>query len=196
MSLIANLRARFDGLVKSMTPRDRKLLTGLVVALPLLLLLGLGWGGRRALADLESRVVVQEEALASLKTLAVEHAQSAAKVEEIEANLRRYEGQDLASFVERAAQKTGISGNFQVREKAVSTEGTLEEKSFSVEVSKITLQQLVDLLYELETSGYPLRIRSMKTRVATVAGQKMLNASLEVSAFRLVETATEGGTSP
>lgn len=196
MSALALLRARFDALVKSMTVRDRRLFTGLVVVLPLLLLAGLGWLARGALADVGSRVEAQEEALASLRTLTSEHAQSVAKVEEIEANLREYAGQDFPSFVEKAAQKTGIAGSFQVREKAVTTEGALQEATFSVEANKITLQQLVDLLYELETSGYPLRVRSMKARVATVAGTKMLNTTLELSAFRLVEAADQGGPTP
>lgn len=192
MTVIENLKGRFQEVVKAMTPRDRRLFVGMVVLVPLLALLALGWAGRKALADVESRIVLQEEALGTLRTLAAEQASGASTVASIEAELRRHAGQDLPSFVEKAAQKSGLSANLQgVRERSVTTEGTLEEKAYGVDLGKVTLQQLVDFLYEIETTGYPLKVRSMKAKLVTVSGQKLLNVSFEVSAFRLVEEAAE-----
>lgn len=79
-----------------------------------------------------------------------------------------------------------------MREKGTTTEGTLEDKTYGVELSKLSLQQLVEFLHEVETSRYPLKIRNAKVKTQTLAGQKVLNVTLEVSAFRLVEAAAGG----
>jgi hypothetical protein len=59
-------------------------------------------------------------------------------------------------------------------------------------MSKVSLDQIVSFLYEIETAGYPLKIRSMKTKTATVSGAKVLNVSMEVSSFRLVADESAG----
>lgn len=192
LTVMEPVRARFSELVASMSPRDRTLAIGLVVFVVLSLLGGGYWLGRSILGDVRSRVEQRESTLALIKGLAADQAEATEQVATIEAELRKSSGQDLPSFMEKAAAKVGISTNLQgVREKQVVTEGSLEEKTYTVEVSKITLDQLTEFLYEVETGGYPLRVRTMKTKATTVAGAKLLNLSLEVSAFRLLD---DGGT--
>lgn len=182
------VRARFSEAVAAMSPRDRKLLVGLAVFLTVAVLTGAWWLANGAIDDARSRVAAREEALAQVQTLAAEHEDAAAQVVRIEEELRKHATQDLPSFMEKSAAKVGIAGNLQgVREKEVATQGTLEEKTYGVELSRVTLQQLTDFLYEIETSGYPLRVRSTKTKTSTYQGAKVLNVSMEVSAFRLVE---------
>lgn len=160
----------------------------MVVALLVFVLGGGTWYARKTLTDLQSRISDKQAKLALIKGLEGDQAQAARQEKLIEDKLRQSAGQDLPSFIERAAQRAQISGNLQsVREKNVSTDGNLEEKMFQVEVGKITLDQLTMFLYEVETGGYPLKIRSSKTKVANGNGQKVLNLSLEVAAYRLVE---------
>lgn len=191
MARIATLdpaRERFAEAVAAMSPRDRKLLVGLAIFLALALLGGAWWLGGGIVADARSRVTDREAALDQLQSLAAAQSEASAQVASIEEELRKHADQDLPSYMEKSAQKVGLSANLSgVREKEVRTEGTLEEKVYGVEIAKISLQQLVDLLYEIETSGYPLRIRSMKTKSVTVQGAKLLNVSMEASAFRLVD---------
>ena len=190
LTMVEPVRERFAELVATMSPRDRRLFVGLVVFVLAALFGGAWWLGRSVLDDVGSRVDQREETLALLNGLAADQAEGIATVEAIEAELRKSEGQDLPSFIEKQAERIGIASNLQgVREKQVITEGSLEEKTYSVEVSKIVLPQLTDFLYALETGGYPLRIRSMKTKAVTVQGVKMLTVSLEISAFRLTSVA-------
>jgi len=190
MTMVEPVRERFAELVATMSPRDRSLFIGLIVFVLVVLFGGAWWIGRSILADVQSRVDQREEALALLNGLASDQAEAAEKVATIEAELRKNEGQDLPSFIEKAADKAGISSNLQgVREKQVVTEGSLEEKTYSVEITKILLPQLTDFLYTIETDGYPLRVRSMKTKATTVQGAKVLAVSMEISAFRLTEAA-------
>lgn len=190
------LKARFSDVLANMSPRDRKLFVGLIVGAYVVVLGGMYWLASRQLADVQSRIASAEQTLGLVTGLAADQESAGAEAKRIDEQMQKYEGQDLPSFVERAAQKTGVSSNLQgVREKQVVTDGPIEEHMFTVDVSKVSLQQLVEFLYEVETTGYPLKIRTMKTKVVSVSGVKMLNVSMEVSAFRLLAEGapTEGG---
>ena len=188
ITVVEPMRERFAELVATMSPRDRALFMGLVVFVLLALFGGVWWLGRSILADVGSRVDQREETLALLNGLAEGQSTAATQVAEIEAELRKSNGQDLPSFIEKAADTTGIASNLQaVREKQIITEGSLEEKTYSVELTKLLLPQLVDFLHAIETGDYPLRVRSMKTKTVTTAGVKMLTVSMEISAFRLID---------
>jgi cell division protein FtsB len=190
MTMVEPVRERFAELVATMSPRDRRLFVGLIVFVLVVLFGGAWWVGRSVLADVRSRVDQREETLGLLNGLASDQTEAAEKVATIEAELRKNEGQDLPSFIEKSAEKAGIASNLQgVREKQVVTEGSLEEKTYTVEITKILLPQLTDFLYAIETDGYPLRVRSMKTKATTVQGVKMLAVSMEISAFRLTDAA-------
>ncbi len=187
---LAPIKARFDEAVSSMSARDRVLLVGLVVAGVVGLLLLVAWTGRAWVRDVESRVSDREGTLALINGLAEDDAKAREEATRIEEELKKHAGEDLPAYVEKTASTVGVSSNLSgVREKEVSTQGNLEEKRYNVDLNKITVGQLPEFLYALETGGYPLRVRSLKTRTVTNAGVKVLNVSLEVSAFRLVEEA-------
>ena len=192
IGVFSALKGRFGELVANMSPRDRKLFVGLVLGFYLFSLGGLWWLANGVLDGQRSRVAAAELTLSSVRELAADEGAAAGQLARIDEQMARYAGQDLASFVEKAAQEVGVATNLQgVRERQAVTEGLVEEHSYSVELSKISLQQLVEFLYEIETTGYPLKVRSMKTKVVTVSGVKMLNVSLDLSAFKLVAVAAE-----
>jgi type II secretory pathway component PulM len=199
IAMMEPVRARFAELVATMSPRDRALFVGLVAFVVASLLGGAWWLGSSYLGDVESRVEAKEETLAQIQALVAEHEAAAVQVAAIEADLRKNAGQDLPSFIEKKSSEAGLSANLQgVREKQIITEGTLEERTYGVELSKITLQQLTAFLHSIETDGYPLRVRTTKVKSVTQAGVKLLNVSMEVSAFKLVgeeaaAAAPEGG---
>ncbi len=195
LTVVEPMRERFAELVATMSPRDRTLFVGLAIFVLLALLGGAWWVGRSVLADARSRVEQREETLALLNGLAADQTAAAAQVATIETELRKSNGQDLPSFIEKTAETVGIASNLQgVREKQIVTEGSLEEKTYSVEVTRILLPQLTQFLHALETGGYPLRVRSMKTKVVTTQGVKMLTVSMEISAFRLLDAGASAST--
>jgi type II secretory pathway component PulM len=190
MAVFDPVRERFSGVVAGMSARDRRLLMGLVVFVACMLLGFTWWLGRSILGDVQSRVEDREDTLALLQGLAADNAGATEQITQIEEQLRKGAGQDLPSYVEKAAEKVGISSNLQgVREKQVVTDGNLEEKTYTLEVAKVTLDQLTSFLYELETGGFPLKSRSAKIKSSTVAGAKVLSLSMELSAYKLIEEA-------
>lgn len=192
------VRSRFSALVADMSPRDRSLFLGLVIAAYLGALGVTAWGGKSLLSDVQSRISTKQTALTRLESMQSEYAANSARVVEIEDTLRTNANQDLASYVEKAAQKVGVGTNLKaVREKGVSTQGNLEEKSYTVDIDKVTLTQLTDFLFEIETNGFPMRIRTSRVKTSGAAGARLLSATFEISAFRLDEStaipAPEGG---
>ena len=183
------IKERFSQLVATMSQRDRALFMGLVLLVYGSVLGGFWWFGKGILRDTHSRVNDEEQTLATLSGMAADQAAAAADVERIESELKKHEGTDLSTFVEKSAQKIGVSPTLQVRERETSEDGNLQSKTYSVEVQKVTLQQVKDFLFELESNGYPLKITGARFKTTTQAGIKVLNVSLDVTAYKLLEAA-------
>ena len=197
VKLLEPVKLRFGAMVADMSPRDRKLFMGLVVAAYAGALGFVLWFGGSLVSDARSRVDIRDTALSRLRLLETQYMADAARVEEIEGILRESANQDFQSYVEKAAAKTGVTQNLKaVREKGMTQEGTLQVKTYSVEIDKVTLQQLTDFLYEVEAGGFPLRIEQSRFKASGTAGAKLMNASFEVNAYRLEEAvplAPQGG---
>lgn len=190
IKLLEPVRTRFGAMVAEMSPRDRTLFLGLLVlgyagAIGMTL-----WLTNTAVGDARSRVDAREVALSRLQLLEAQYLENAGTVEQIEALLRENANQDFQAYVEKAAQKAGISGNLKaVREKGMTQDGTLQVKTFNVEVDKVTLQQLTDFLYAVEAGGFPLRINTSRIKASGQPAAKLVTASLEIHAYRLEESA-------
>jgi type II secretory pathway component PulM len=184
------VRARFGGLVADMSPRDRRLFLGLVLAGYGGVLFMAFWFGSTFLADLRSRIDARNDALARLRELESSYVANSSKVKDIEEELRKSADQDFQAYVEKAADKAGVSSSLKaVREKGVSEVGTLQEKTYTIELAPVSLDALTSFLYEMETGGFPLRIHTSRLKASGAAGTRTVSVALELSAFRLVEVA-------
>ena len=65
---------------------------------------------------------------------------------------------------------------------------------YSVSLSKLGTEQIANFLYQIETTGYPLRIRNLKIKAKKSKGERLMNLSMDVSAFRILDNAPIGGT--
>ena len=192
-ALLDGFRARFNDLVATMSERDRTLFVGLLAFLVLVMLGGVTWLGRAQVADARSRVAARRAALAQVEALVAEHAAASSEASSIEARIKARAGEDLPAFMEKAAQRAGVAqGLGSVREREVSNEGTLQDKRYAVELKQVGQQPLAEFLHAVEIDGYPLKVRSARIRTTAAGGVKSLNATLEVSAFRLVDAPAEG----
>lgn len=184
------MTARVDAVLESMSARDRKLAAGLFV---FVLLLFVGGGAFLLKRDMDSREKRLASARADLSFARDEEAQHRALTEQlsaIEAQMRESQGQNFSAFVDKAASEAQIRENLQgIREIGADETDGLETKTHTVEVQRITQQQLGDFLYALEGGGYPLQIRNTAIKVVVASGEKRLNVKLEVATYRLVESA-------
>lgn len=142
----------------------------------------------RALTSLETEIVAQEETLSFVKSAARDWQEAQTQLDGIEAELKKHGSTDLSAFLEQAAQSANIKDSLDsVRETSVTTIGNLEQKNYSVSLSKVSLDQFLNFLYEAEATGYPLRITSTNVKAKKRNDALQVTVKLEVAAFRLLE---------
>lgn len=187
---MGHVTARVDAILEGLSPRDRKLLIGLVL-FGLVILVGGGFFVMSSSLDAkETQLAERRSDLKYVETLAEEYTGSQATLEEIEAELRKSGGQDLSAFLEKAATEVKIAENLDsVREKNVVELGSLEQKNYDVTVSRLTQDQVVDFLYAVEGGDFPLKISSANFKVVKVKGEKLVTLKLDIAAYRLLEGA-------
>lgn len=191
---VSALSDRVQDSLADMNPRDRATLLGLVAFACLVVLGGSIWWMRGSLRGLEGRLEDREDALRRVRILASEHAEAGEQAAAIEANIQQYANTDLSTFLEQAAQRAKVGDKLeQVKERSTSMNGTLEEKLFAVRLSQLEQTQLNSFLYHAETQGYPLQIKGMKIKTRKRDGGVLLDVEMDVSAYRVVNTAVEPG---
>ena len=195
-TLKTRLRAISDRIldaVADMTPRDRTLLMGLFASALLLTIGGTAWLMQSTLGSLESKIEARELALGNIRLMSAQYEAAAEQAQEIEAQLQKHAGTDLSSFLEKAATTVSVKDRLNsVREKSSAVDGNIEEKLHSVSLKQLTTEELAKFLYEIETSGYPLRIKTLKVKTRTRKGEKSLNVDMDISAFRVIEDGADG----
>ena len=172
----AAIQARVEGILDGMSPRDRSLLLGLVGFVTVAIVLGGAWTMNNKLESLEDTRDKRIEDLNYVNRSLTEYQEAQIELQQIESDMARFDGQDLSSFLEKAADSAEIRDRLDsVRENSVVELGDLEEKNYSVKLSKVTLDQMVSFLYQVEATGYPLKITSAKFKRVKVSGEWLLN---------------------
>ena len=185
----AAIQARVEGILDGMSPRDRSLLIGLVGFFAVAIVLGGAWAMNGKLESLEKKRDTRIEDLNYVNRSLTEYQEAQIELAQIEKDMARFEGQDLSSFLEKAADSAEIRDRLDsVRENSVVEMGDLEEKNYSVKLSRVNLDQMVSFLYQVEATGYPLKITSAKFKRVKVSGEWLLNVTLEIAAYRLIKT--------
>ncbi|MEM7009312.1 MAG: type II secretion system protein GspM [Thermodesulfobacteriota bacterium] len=104
-------------------------------------------------ANLERRYAQLENELTEVKMLKAEYLDSKKQIAELSSKIKK-ENEALISVVEKILLKENLDRqNFSIRDvntRSNSEEDFYEEKSVDVELSKISLETLVDILYTLQ----------------------------------------------
>lgn len=180
------LRGAVEAQLESMTPRDRKLLTGLIAFVCLIAVLLTAFSLRSSLADRAARVRASKDNLELVQMMADEYTVAAATIQKAEARLAQYENQPTSSFIEKTARDTGVQEQLTaVNEQGSEVNGTLRSTQYRVELKKVTLQAATEFIHALETSGYPLSIELARFKTVTVGGDRQLDVTLELSSFQV-----------
>lgn len=186
-SFMAPIEARLDAILAGMKPRDRLLLSGVVSTLILSIVLGVGLGMRSSLAGMHNELATEKTRFVQVKELALQYARDAERVVVLEASLNEHKGKDLSAFLEQAASKAQAGDSLTaVTPTSTSTIGSLEQKNYTANLRKVTLEQALEFLYEAEGKGYPLKIQSANIKVGR-GSPKLLTLNLEVATYALIE---------
>ncbi|MCB9793446.1 MAG: type II secretion system protein M [Alphaproteobacteria bacterium] len=204
MSVIDNARARVSGafapllnrveaMLDGLSPRDRKLLGGLVTFAVLLIVLGGAYLMVSTLDSVERKIAERTGDLQYVRLQQAEYEASQETIQKIEEELRSHQGTPFSAFVERTATEAQVKEQLNgINPSSESRIGNLEQKNYKVEFSRVEIAKFFKFLETLETSGYPLRITNASFKTAKTGDQKLLNVNLEIAAFKLIDEGSEG----
>lgn len=170
-----------------LSPRNKILalvLVGAVFVLILFLPVSLLSG---KIKSLEREIASAQKGYLQVQDKLSEYEQIRAEIEGLEKQFGPGGG-SLSSRIESIAKESGISVD-QVREKAPQETDYLEINSLEVKLSNISIQQLMEFLYNLENDkASPVRLRRIQIK-PRFSNRQLLDVSCEVATFILKKEA-------
>ena len=188
---------RIQDSLAGLSTRDRKLLIFLVIVLGISAISGVGYMMRTSMKNVESMVEYRSESLLQARKMAIEYQANIATADLIGEKLEEHRGANLSAYLEKTAQSVGISDRLDsVKETSTTQTGDLEEKLYSAQLSKLSLEDATNFLYEIETSGFPLVVRNARFKTRKVKGEKTVKLNLDIAAYQLTTEAPAPAVAP
>ena len=181
---------RIQDSTAGLSSRDRKLL-GFLVAFALTSIVGGGFYLLNNSVDsVRSQVEYREETLRTAQMMAAEFQSNQETTAAIRLKLAEHKGANVSAFLEKAAQTVGIADRLDsVKESSTSPNGDLQEKLYSASLSKLSLEDATNFLYEIETSGFPLVIRTAKFKTRKRNDEREIKLTLDIASYALIDAA-------
>ncbi|TDI91915.1 MAG: hypothetical protein E2O72_01105 [Candidatus Dadabacteria bacterium] len=179
---IEKSREKFYSLTS--TERDRRalLLGGLAIVIIVIYLVFHSYSS--GTDHLQKRSAQLEKELREVKVLKAEYEDSNKKIVELSSKIKK-ENEALISVVEKILLNEKLDRtNFSIRDvnsRTNSNEDFYEEKSVDVELNKISLSNLVDILYKLQNKP---SLKVSNVNISTKLGKSdSMNVKLRVSTY-------------
>lgn len=179
-AFMENVRDQFE----AMTPRDRTLATALVVTLTLLFSGGVTWYLKGILNDLAANVIAAKADLAHTQEMSGEYSVVAAKLKAAEARMGAFHANQINTYLEDWAKGAGMLPMLkEVKELGTETQGRYRERDYHVEIDNAELGAIVEFLFAVETSPYPIRVKSAKFRADGVGDSRKMDVGLDLVTY-------------
>lgn len=174
--------------LEALSPRDRKLLAGLLAFGALLFVMGFAYSAYSLLVSKSSYVIETKEALVEVQQAQLDYAQAEATFSAHEDRLRNKE--PVSAFLEGLAKKHNVSDELKNINAQGNPElvGTLSQQRYTVEIKKAPQENLFRLLHDLETSGYPASVESADFKHQATREGNMMNLTLELIVLSVGES--------
>jgi hypothetical protein len=132
-----------------------------------------------------SAIVAGEKALRELTTLGAEYGVLRQRSEEIRrASERRPAGFTLFSYLEKKAGEAAVKTNIRSLSPLVlAPTGGYEETAAEMKLDKLTMKQLTDFLYQVESPEEMIRVRRI-TIVKMKESPEYISAVIQVSTYQ------------
>ena len=171
-----------------MSPRDRKLLLGLVGFGTVVGLLLMVWTLKGALDDKASRVRLAKQNLVTAQQYQAEYRAAAAQLADQESRLLDYKNQPISAKIEAIASQRGVLEQLRsVNENGSEIVGNIKQTSYSVDFKAMPIESAIGFLYDLETDPYPVSVNLADLKVSKGRDGKTMSLTLEVTVFKLAE---------
>jgi len=191
---MGKLMHRIQDSLGQMSARERKMVIGGGIAIVITIVFGGVWGASSHIGKLDQQVHDREDSLRQVQLLAMDHASNIEKAAKIQKILKDSRNTTVQSFVEKKAAEVGIQRDRldSIKGKSPVNKADLEETAFTVQLSKLSLEDAMNFVHVIETANYPLVVRSAKFKTRKISGEKLIRLTLELAAYRSL-TAEAGG---
>ncbi len=174
--------------LEMLSPRDRKLLVGMLLFFTVVFVGGFWYILNSLLDDKASRVRDAKAAFAVVQELEREYEQAAAQFRAQEDRLREPKEKPVTAWVEELASKHGITEQLRaVNQQSSEIVGDVARTRYKVEIKRATQEPLYRFLHELETSPYPAMVEQATFKVTTVKKEKFMDLTLELVVLSMAE---------
>ncbi|MGE4580607.1 MAG: type II secretion system protein GspM [Desulfuromonadales bacterium] len=171
-------------MIANLTLRERLILTagGLFVLLALAYLLV--WSPyRNAMERFDSQITSRQRQMGEIQQLRQEFLRLNQRIAQAEAQLARARSFSLFSFVEEAGARIASRENLvSMRPQPASEQNGFREEAVEIKLEKIRLDQLVQLLYEIETTEAFLRVKNLRVKTR-FDNRSQLDATLVIASL-------------
>lgn len=184
--LVEKAQEKFHALVA--TERDRRALILGSSAIVIIVLYLVFHSYSSGTANLERRSAQLEKEIVEVKALKAEYEASSKKIVELSSKIKK-ENEALISVVEKILLGENLDRkNFSIRDvntRSNSDDDFYEQKSVDVELDKISLDNLVDILYKLQNKP-SLRVSNLNISTKFDKAESM-KVKLRVSTYEFKE---------
>ncbi len=186
--MASGIRGTVEAQIENMSPRDKRLLTGLIVFVGFIALAIMTYTLVSVRGSLEHRVRTAKETLVEVQDLQGEYDRANAMLEAQKTRLGQYADTQLSAHVEALAQSQGIAEGLRDAQRVEQIEeGNLVSTKWKVVLKGRTYDEAIKFLLELEDKGYPMRIETVRFKRVTVKREPAVDLTIELYTFKVNE---------
>lgn len=182
------LTATIEQQLEMLSPRDRKLLVGLILFFAVVFVGGYWYLLNSQLDEKANRVREAKSALLTVQQLDAEYRQHTAQFETQKDRLSQHLDKSTSSWIEGLATEHGIIEQLRAVN-ALTVEplsDVMKRETFRVELKRVSQEPLYRFLHALETDGYPASVESATFKVTKQKKVKVMDLTLELAVLSLV----------
>jgi hypothetical protein len=177
---MSNLLDKFSTLWGTLSRRDRRLAVVMLMVVTLFVGYFVVTGVRSKVRSLETSVASKERDLNTIRTMTGDLAESRQRIADLEEQMGGFGDFSVSGFLESTGDELKLADNI----KGINDQGLIEgayfdEHRYEVVFKKITLDQLVNYLFKVQSAAQPLRIDRLVVR-ANTRDRTELSANVEV----------------
>lgn len=189
LSMRSGPLATLERQLEILSPRDRKLLVGLVLSVVVLGTVGFWYLLHGMLETKASRVRTAKESYATVSAHEQDYLAAEAQFAAQKDRLEEYSKQPVTAWLEEVALKYELKPLLTgVRENTSETIGDIVQTHYTVDLKKAPQEPLYRFVHELETSGFPAKVKEAVFKVSTVKNEKLMDLQLELVVLSLTGT--------
>jgi general secretion pathway protein M len=172
-------------MIDKLSERERLFLLGGAIALAVILI---GFGGyesyRATLGRLDRTIAARTRQLSTFEQVRQNALQLRQQMQQAEGKLAQSASFSLATFIEgQAGQVAGRTSLSYARPQPPTTRGNLLEENLEAKFERLTLEQVLRLLWMIETGPVPMQVREIDLR-KRFDDPALLDLTMTVSAMR------------